>query len=264
MRNLPEFVVAFWGAALNGAIVVPLNSWWTGAELDYALRGRRRRGRVRRRRAARPRARRRSSAGVRLVGVRTDGADRATCRSTSWSRGAPIDPSTRSRSSIPTTRSTILYTSGTTGRPKGALGTNRATIANIWNMAFVRRHASRSSPGASPRPAAPAGHARGRSRCSTSAAWRRSSGARWAASKIVIMRKWDVDEAMRLAVRGALTGLGGVPHDRPARSSSTPASRSSISTSGRSRWAARRCRPTCRCARSRCSATRSRSSTATA
>ena len=38
MRNLPEFVVGFWGAALNGAIVVPLNSWWTGPELNYALR----------------------------------------------------------------------------------------------------------------------------------------------------------------------------------------------------------------------------------
>ena len=38
MRNLPEFVVSFWGAALTGAIVVPLNSWWTGGELTYALR----------------------------------------------------------------------------------------------------------------------------------------------------------------------------------------------------------------------------------
>ena len=32
---------------------------------------------------------------------------------------------------------TILYTSGTTGRPKGALGTNRGTIANLMNMAFM-------------------------------------------------------------------------------------------------------------------------------
>ena len=38
MRNLPEFVVSFWGVALAGAIVVPLNSWWTGRELIYALR----------------------------------------------------------------------------------------------------------------------------------------------------------------------------------------------------------------------------------
>ena len=35
MRNLPEFVVGFWGAALVGAIVVPLNAWWTGPELAF-------------------------------------------------------------------------------------------------------------------------------------------------------------------------------------------------------------------------------------
>jgi acyl-CoA synthetase (AMP-forming)/AMP-acid ligase II len=32
---------------------------------------------------------------------------------------------------------TLMYTSGTTGRPKGALSTNRAAIAKIWNMAFA-------------------------------------------------------------------------------------------------------------------------------
>src|SRR3954454_1171144 len=37
MRNLPEFVIGFWAGAVLGAIVVPLNSWWTGAELGYAL-----------------------------------------------------------------------------------------------------------------------------------------------------------------------------------------------------------------------------------
>ena len=37
MRNLPEWVMAFWGAALAGAIVVPLNAWWSGEELRYGL-----------------------------------------------------------------------------------------------------------------------------------------------------------------------------------------------------------------------------------
>ena len=76
MRNLPEFVVSFWGAALTGAIVVPLNSWWTGGELTYALRERRRRrscspttsGSNGSWPTAAPRA-------SHLVGVRTDGGD---------------------------------------------------------------------------------------------------------------------------------------------------------------------------------------------
>ena len=37
MRNLPEWSVAFWAASLAGAIVTPLNSWWTGPELEYGL-----------------------------------------------------------------------------------------------------------------------------------------------------------------------------------------------------------------------------------
>lgn len=37
MRNLPEWVVAFWAAIATGAIVVPLNAWWTGDELAYGL-----------------------------------------------------------------------------------------------------------------------------------------------------------------------------------------------------------------------------------
>src|SRR5262245_18105282 len=28
MRNLPEWVIAFWAATCTGAIVVPLNAWW--------------------------------------------------------------------------------------------------------------------------------------------------------------------------------------------------------------------------------------------
>ena len=37
MRNLPEWVMAFWASIAAGAVVVPLNAWWTGAELDYGL-----------------------------------------------------------------------------------------------------------------------------------------------------------------------------------------------------------------------------------
>jgi long-chain acyl-CoA synthetase len=37
MRNLPEWVIAFWAAAAAGAVVVPLNAWWTGDELAYGL-----------------------------------------------------------------------------------------------------------------------------------------------------------------------------------------------------------------------------------
>jgi len=37
MRNFPEWPVAFFGAAAAGAVVVPLNAWWKGDELAFAL-----------------------------------------------------------------------------------------------------------------------------------------------------------------------------------------------------------------------------------
>ncbi len=133
MRNLPEFVISFWGAALVGAIVVPLNSWWQGPELTYALQDagavvafvdEERRDRVVS--DGRP-------ADLQLVTVRTAGGDET--RFDELAFGAPLEESAIARPD-PDDPVTILYTSGTTGRPKGALGTHRGAIANIWNMAF--------------------------------------------------------------------------------------------------------------------------------
>src|ERR1700722_17271065 len=36
-RNLPQWVIAFWGTVLTGAVVVPINAWWTPEELQYGL-----------------------------------------------------------------------------------------------------------------------------------------------------------------------------------------------------------------------------------
>ena len=211
MRNLPEFVVGFWGAALNGAIVVPLNSWWTGPELNYALRDA---GAtvayLDDERLARVVADGRP-AEVRLVAVRAEGADGVTSADATFDDlvdGAPLDQSAIARLD-PDDPVTILYTSGTTGRPKGALGTNRGQIANIWNMAFVAARealiADR-APAPARQPASlaaqPLFHIGGVASI---------IGSPIGGSKIVIMRKWDVDEAVRLAAREGLTGFGGVP-----------------------------------------------------
>ena len=37
MRNYPEFAITLWAATTLGAVVVPLNAWWTGPELAYGL-----------------------------------------------------------------------------------------------------------------------------------------------------------------------------------------------------------------------------------
>ena len=37
MRNYPEWVMSFWATMSLGAIAVPLNAWWLGPELEYAI-----------------------------------------------------------------------------------------------------------------------------------------------------------------------------------------------------------------------------------
>jgi long-chain acyl-CoA synthetase len=205
MRNLPEFVVAYWGAALIGAIVVPLNSWWAGGELNYVLddagvavlfadgeRLERVLGHSR-------------PEGVALVGVRSDTGDVPFHELTA---GAPLDDSSIAAlgRDDPVT---LLYTSGTTGRPKGALLTNRGLIANLWNMAFV---AAREAIIAG-RPPVPA---RQPASLSTGPLFHIGGvsgivGGPLGGSKMVLMRRWDLEEGLRLARQEQVTSLGGVP-----------------------------------------------------
>ncbi len=205
MRNLPEYVVAFWGALLAGAVIVPLNSWWAGGELEYALRDagpkvmfsdEERLERVLA--AGRP-------AGVTLVGVRARTGDVAFDELVSGAaiEGTAVPPLGRDDPV------TLLYTSGTTGRPKGALATHRAHIANLWNMAFAsaREAVVAGRPPAPPRQpaslaAGPLFHIGGVASI---------IGGPLGGSKLVLMRKWDVEEGLRLAREEQVTSLGGVP-----------------------------------------------------
>jgi long-chain acyl-CoA synthetase len=205
MRNLPEFVVSFWGAALCGAIVVPLNAWWQGGELAYALgdagvvvvfADEERRERVV---ASGP------PAALHVVGVRSAAGDLPFDELVA---GPPIDEDAIAVLE-PDDPVTILYTSGTTGRPKGALGTSRAAIANLWNMAFANAREAIIA-AREPKPPVQAGslaagplfHIGGIASI---------IGSPMSGSKIVLMRKWDVEQALQLAQEEQLTGLGGVP-----------------------------------------------------
>ena len=176
MRNFPEWSVAFFGAAVAGAIVGAAErlvdrrrSWstawptaargcwsptpsapsaWRGAVLP-GLGMRVHGGARRRRRARRMRASSRRSWAIRATRPRRPCR---TCR---------LDPEDDA---------TIFYTSGTTGRPKGALGTHRNIASN---------------PSASRYGRCARGGARGAARWRS---WRRAAAARHAAERAVLPR----------------------------------------------------------------------------
>ena len=37
MRNYPEWINSYIAVTSIGAVAVPLNSWWTGEELEYGV-----------------------------------------------------------------------------------------------------------------------------------------------------------------------------------------------------------------------------------
>jgi long-chain acyl-CoA synthetase len=155
MRNLPEWVVTFWATVASGAIIVPINAWGSGEEIAFA--------------------------------VRDSGAKLLVCDAERLQRVAPHLPDcglsgvlaartpkeqlgpalalesiigeTATYGALPDTifpevalepddGATIFYTSGTTGRPKGALGSHRAMATNIVNVGLrVARAALRRGDG---------------------------------------------------------------------------------------------------------------------
>ncbi len=224
MRNLPEWPVAFFAASLCGAIVTPLNAWWTGAELEFALAdsGTRfvaidgeRLSRLAGHLDALPEI-------ERILVARGDGQETADPRVAALEGviGSPHgwaalqDRALGEISLLPEDEATLFYTSGTTGKPKGALGTHRNIVSNIMASAcsgaraYLRRGEMPPLPNAdAPQKATllsvPFFHATG---CHAVL-----SPSLFAGAKLVLMRKWEPLEAMRLIEAERVTGCGGVP-----------------------------------------------------
>jgi acyl-CoA synthetase (AMP-forming)/AMP-acid ligase II len=217
MVNLPEWPVAFFAAVSLGAIAVPLNAWWTGAELEYGLAGSGARmliadaarwRRIEPHRAALP-------ALDHVIVSRSDEA-LAGAQRLEDGIGAPggwdalPDSELPDLPIAPDDDAAILYTSGTTGRPKGALHTHRNFVTNILSVGYSNARAALRRGEAPPEPqprtalvVIPLFH------CTALSAM--LMGTMVAGHTLVFMRKWDPLEAMAIIERERVQMTGGVP-----------------------------------------------------
>ena len=223
MRNLPEWVVAFYAAASVGAVVTPLNAWWTGPELEYGLTDSAARVLVvDRERYERLTEHLPNCPDLIRVYVSRQGEEIAHPLVTKLEAviGAPNDWAALPDGPLPSVEilpdddATIFSTSGTTGRPKGALATQRAIKSHIMAAGvsaartFLRR-------GETPPPPDPA--ARQRSMLISvpffhvTGCFAVLNPAMFIGGKLVMMRKWETVRAFELIEREKITQAGGVP-----------------------------------------------------
>jgi long-chain acyl-CoA synthetase len=212
MRNFPEWAMAHWAVQCIGAITVSLNAWWIADELKYAFTDS---GAI----AAivdGERLDRLSDEMLGELGVHSVVVVRATARPGTFSWDDVSGNKTASLPDVeiaPDDDATILYTSGTTGFPKGALGTHRNYITNIWNGLFgttvsMKMNGVASVPNDAPKPQLtafstfPYFHIAGLCGMISST---------YNGNAIVAQYKWDPVEAMALIQRHKVNTFGGVP-----------------------------------------------------
>jgi len=214
MRNLPEWIISFAAILSIGGVSVSLNSWWAEDELAYAL----------------------GDSGTSLVLADPERAQRmaATCRDRSIpivvvrtpDGQAAVEGAERYEDVVvlgaplpkveigPESDATILYTSGTTGAPKGAVSTHRAIVQALIafgcrQMIEVVRQDGQPSTGTQPAypPAliltVPLFHVTG---CVPVMLSCFASG-----MKLVIMYRWDAEKALQLIETERVTMFVGVP-----------------------------------------------------
>ena len=214
MRNYPEWPLSFMGATALGVVAVAMNAWWTSEEMLYGL----------------------EDSGARLLIV--DGErltrllpvlDRVRAQVVvtrhsgplpagvvSWAQfidGVPADATTMPTIDIaPDDNATLLYTSGSTAHPKGALSSHRGVLHAVlgWESgAALAAHLFPETVDDDPSevPAmilcVPLFHVTGLN-VHFMSSFRPGR-------KLVSMYKWDPEQALQIIERERITSFNGVP-----------------------------------------------------
>jgi long-chain acyl-CoA synthetase len=213
MRNYPEWMLAYWACVSIGVACVGMNAWWVADEVEFALNDsepkvvfcdHERLERILERPAA--------AARCKLVATRMEVLPLGV---TPWSEVVAHGGEMPNVEIDPDADACIFYTSGTTGRPKGAELTHRGCINNLMNMMFsgqaqalaTQKSTGVAPPAAPPTPVAllttPLFHVT----ANNCGAYATTAGG----GVLVLMYRWDAGEALKLIEREKVTAMSGVP-----------------------------------------------------
>ena len=211
MRNFPELLILMMGIVSAGGVVVFLNAWWTTEEMEYAV----------------------SDSGASLVFADFERFDRL--RPLSDTRDLELvlvrDQDGKSLSPNPlhgpdcsneiwpeiSTKTdddfAIMYSSGTTGRPKGVVQTHRGAISAVFSWLMQVPLGDMLNP---PDPEAKADKPSPAILVVTPLFHVTATHPMFllslpAGAKLILMRKWDAKEAVKIIEREGVTRFLGVP-----------------------------------------------------
>ncbi|MGB7318986.1 MAG: AMP-binding protein [Planktotalea sp.] len=210
MRNYPELLKLVLAISSIGATVVFVNAWWTGEELDYALRDSEAKVVF----ADGTRMERllpfRETLGLTLIGVR-DGEGMSAHDFSNLRDGAASELAPEV--AIDTDDDfAIMYSSGTTGHPKGVVQTHRGAVNAVFSWLMQSVVAPLVEP---PEPNAP--EALRPSALVVTPLFHVTAThplfllSLPAGAKITLMHKWDAEKAVRLIRDNNITRFLGVP-----------------------------------------------------
>ena len=215
LRNYPEWIFAYWGVIAVGGVVVGMNAWWVADEMAYALSD------------SEPKILIADDQRLAtFADIATDFPDLtvvAVREPSSPVVAVPWETAVSEVGELPTTPidpnddACIFYTSGTTGRPKGAQLTHRGCVHNIMNVAAMgqifastqamnrgeKLDAPVSAPAATSLVATPLFHVTANN-CVM-------HGATISGGKMILMYKWDPAEALKLIEQETVNTLSAVP-----------------------------------------------------
>ncbi|MAW92298.1 MAG: fatty acid--CoA ligase [Acidimicrobiaceae bacterium] len=211
MRNYPEWIAAFAAITSIGAVAVPLNAWWEPEELGFALNDSGAKvvfadtERIEKILNSNV-----NIASLQIIRVRSESQDNDIA--VSLETMLDLDSTMPEVEIDPDENATILYTSGTTGSPKGAVSSHRAILSALLGFSARAQVAELVEPQKDPSEitqrnsfmlCVPLFHVTGLIPVML--------GSFVGQSKLVMMHKWDPNRALELIEQEHVTHFIGVP-----------------------------------------------------